>query len=560
MCRSNRQVWKEAAETTLLCVFLGCRPCLCIHFMQKVLTQKWRPNNFQEVIGQDNIIKTLSNSFEQNFVHNAYLLSGPRGTGKTSIARIIAKCLSCVNAITSKPCNKCEKCLSINNGSFMDFIEIDAASRTKVEDTREILEQVQYTPTNNKFKIYLIDEVHMLSKHSFNALLKTIEEPPSHVKFIFATTEYKQVPNTIISRCIHFKLQLFPVESLVLQFENILSAEKIKFDKDSIQIIAKHAGGSSRDGLSLLQQAINYCDNVITKDKIQKMLKLSDINDVYVLIQNIVDNNYSKVLEILNIIENYGVDFNQTIDQILMALHSITLLHLNIKKAPSNHILDYIKDKINAQEVQMLYQIALNGKKDLAFSPTLKLGFEMTILRMLAFNPITVNNNEDLYCSTSVDIKSTQVENNHKLNHAIMENNDSTDENIKKQKMDWGTIVEKIAPKGLYKSILYNSKLESNNNENILYIEKSSSILMGDEIKDNVVNMIKKEIHNDNDIIISIFDSDEKDIITIQKSIDKAKAEKFKKNHENLTNDENASLLIDTFNAKIENIDNINRE
>ncbi|NQY44094.1 MAG: DNA polymerase III subunit gamma/tau, partial [Legionellales bacterium] len=291
----------------------------------KALARKWRPKKFTEFVGQENIVKILTSSLDNQRLHHAYLFSGTRGVGKTTLARLIAKCISCQNKVSSSPCEKCSTCQSINQGSYLDLIEVDAASKTKVEDTRELLDNIQFSPSIGKFKIYIIDEVHMLSKHSFNALLKTLEEPPEHVKFIFATTEVDKLPVTIISRCIHFKLKAITEDNIQDHLIKILNEENITFENSAIAEIAKSANGSIRDSLSILEQCIAFCENKITLDKIYDILGTIKHDHIYELFSMVIKQNATGALHKIAKLAELSIDFNKMIEDIISLLHNIAL-------------------------------------------------------------------------------------------------------------------------------------------------------------------------------------------------------------------------------------------
>ena len=361
--------------------------------MYQVLARKYRPRNFNELVGQNHVSRALTSALERGRLHHAYLFTGTRGVGKTTIARILAKCLNCETGITSTPCEVCATCTAVNEGRFIDLIEIDAASRTKVEDTRELLDNVPYAPTQGRFKVYLIDEVHMLSTHSFNALLKTLEEPPEHVKFLFATTDPQKLPITVISRCLQFTLRPLAVDEITEHLGNILSKESIQSDQDAIWQIAESAQGSLRDALSLTDQAIAYGQGVIQHQDVKDMLGLIDRTIIYDLILAIHQNQKAQVSQLLLQFRQQALDVSLVLDQLISTLHELALLQylpdLSLKySAEINQKIMQLSGLISAQDLQLYYQIAYKGRADLQLAVTQEQGFEMTVLRLLAFRPL----------------------------------------------------------------------------------------------------------------------------------------------------------------------------
>lgn len=350
------------------------------------LARKWRPKQFSQVVGQSFVVQALTNALTQNHLHHAYLFTGTRGVGKTTIARILAKCLNCETGITATPCDQCSHCQDIDNGRFPDLFEIDAASRTKVEDTREILDNVQYAPTTGRFKIYLIDEVHMLSGHSFNALLKTLEEPPEHVKFLLATTDPQKLPATVLSRCLQFHLSHVSHTDIDQQLQHILAEEEITADTDATQLISHAASGSLRDALSLLDQAIAFGNGSISAEQTRQMLGTIDQTYILKLLDALANQNANSILETTEQLQHQGCDFGKALAELLAQLHAIARIQLASPKTTAPELVA-LSTKISAEDIQLYYQIGLIGQRDLAFAPTTQSGFEMTLLRMLAFTP-----------------------------------------------------------------------------------------------------------------------------------------------------------------------------
>ena len=357
----------------------------------QVLARKWRPNRFGELVGQEHVVTAISNALDNNRLHHAYLFSGTRGVGKTTIARIFSKSLNCEQGLSAKPCGQCSTCKEIENGNFIDLLEIDAASRTKVEDTRELLDNVQYKPSRGRYKVYLIDEVHMLSKHSFNALLKTLEEPPPHVKFLLATTDPQKLPVTILSRCLQFNLKALSRTQISQQLDFVLSEEGIQFDKEALSQLARAAQGSMRDALSLTDQAIAQGNGVVGLQIVTDMLGLMDKNQVLKLVHAVVQKDSAKVMQQVELMSIQAPDYALVLAEIMSLFHQIALTQFvpdacKLETISARAIFQLAKS-VPAEQIQLLYQIALTGKKDLPHAADARTGLEMTLLRMLAFCP-----------------------------------------------------------------------------------------------------------------------------------------------------------------------------
>lgn len=358
----------------------------------QVLARKWRPQTFADVVGQEHVLTALANGLSLGRIHHAYLFSGTRGVGKTSIARLLAKGLNCETGITATPCGVCDNCREIEQGRFVDLIEIDAASRTKVEDTRDLLDNVQYAPARGRFKVYLIDEVHMLSRHSFNALLKTLEEPPAHVKFLLATTDPQKLPVTILSRCLQFHLKALDVEQIRHQLEHILGAEQIAFEPRALQLLSRAADGSLRDALSLTDQAIASGDGRLTAESVSAMLGTLDDDQALSLIEALVAADGERVMAGVNEAAARGVEWEALLVEMQSLLHRIAMVQLS----PSALGADMAAIELRMRElartvpptdVQLYYQTLLIGRKELPYAPDRRMGVEMTLLRALAFHP-----------------------------------------------------------------------------------------------------------------------------------------------------------------------------
>ena len=346
------------------------------------------------MVGQEHVLQALINALDHDRLHHAYLFTGTRGVGKTTIARILAKCLNCETGVSSEPCGKCSSCLEIAEGRSVDLIEVDAASRTKVEDTRELLENVQYAPTRARYKVYLIDEVHMLSAHSFNALLKTLEEPPPHVKFLLATTDPQKLPVTILSRCLQFNLKNMPPEQIVGHLGNVLGQEMISFDEPSLWLLARAAAGSMRDALSLTDQAISFGSGKLSESDVRSMLGSVELSFIYELIDALAASDPAGLLATVAKMAEHAPDFEGSLDELISMLHRVAVAQA-VPDAVDNSFGDAqrvaaLAAAVTAEDTQLFYQIAINGKRDMALASETRVGFEMALLRMVAFRPAAV--------------------------------------------------------------------------------------------------------------------------------------------------------------------------
>jgi DNA polymerase-3 subunit gamma/tau len=356
-----------------------------------VLARKWRPKDFSDTVGQEHVLRALSNALDSERLHHAYLFAGTRGVGKTTIARILAKCLNCDTGITSTPCGTCSACEEIDQGRFVDLIEVDAASRTKVDDTRELLDNVQYAPARGRFKVYLIDEVHMLSKSSFNALLKTLEEPPPHVKFLLATTDPQKLPVTVLSRCLQFNLKRLTPDLIRERLVYICGEEAVEADIESLAMIARAADGSLRDALSLLDQAIAFCGGTVEAAGVASMLGTIDREHVATLLSLLAEGDAAALLQTLSRIDEQFPDYGRLLDDMARMLQRIAVYQLigasDLHDELDEDRLEDFSSRLSPEDVQLYYQTALIGRRDLHLAPDPRSGAEMTLLRMLAFRP-----------------------------------------------------------------------------------------------------------------------------------------------------------------------------
>ncbi|HEY2395586.1 MAG TPA: DNA polymerase III subunit gamma/tau [Rudaea sp.] len=364
----------------------------------QVLARKWRPKRFAELVGQEHVVRALSNALDSDRMHHAFLFTGTRGVGKTTIARIFAKSLNCERGQSSTPCGECAACRDIDAGRFVDLLEIDAASNTGIDDVREVIENAQYTPARGRFKVYLIDEVHMLSKNAFNALLKTLEEPPPHVKFLLATTDPQKLPVTVLSRCLKFNLKRLLPEQIGGQMKHILEAEGVSFEADALAEIARAADGSLRDGLSLLDQAIAYGAGSVRAADVRAMLGTIERGRVFALLSAIDAGNGAALLAEIENLAGFSPDFSAVLDEIAGVLHRVQLKQLvrgyDSVEATDDAGIAALAAALTSEATQLYYQIGVTGRRDLPLAPTPRAGFEMTMLRMLAFRPIVAGESE----------------------------------------------------------------------------------------------------------------------------------------------------------------------
>ena len=357
----------------------------------QVLARKWRPRDFEQLVGQAHVARALVNALDADRLHHAFLFTGTRGVGKTTLARILAKCINCESGVSSKPCGKCSACVEIDAGRFVDLLEVDAASRSKVDETRDLMDNVQFTPARGRYKVYLIDEVHMFSEKSFNALLKTLEEPPPHVKFLLATTDPQKLPITVLSRCLKFNLKRLPAGDIAAHLERILAEEAIEFDASAVKLVARAAEGSMRDALSLLDQAIAYGAGTVMEEETRAMLGAVDRSQVIELLDAVAMHDAAGALEIVAAIASDAADYGGVLGELTTTLHRIAVRQALPGAAdPDPDLAEAcarLAQRLSPEDVQLYYEIGLRGRRDLMLVPDPRLGLEMTVLRMLAFTP-----------------------------------------------------------------------------------------------------------------------------------------------------------------------------
>lgn len=434
----------------------------------QVLARKWRPSNFTQVVGQEHVVQSLMNALEHNRLHHAYLFTGTRGVGKTTLARILAKAVNCENLQQYNPCGRCRVCTELDEGRFLDLIEVDAASRTKVEDTRDLLDNAQYAPNYARYKVYLIDEVHMLSSHSFNALLKTLEEPPPHVKFLLATTDPQKIPVTVLSRCLQFNLKRLLPKQIFDHMQTILDHEKIDADPQALHMLARAADGSMRDGLSLLDQAIVYGAGKVSTDEVNRMLGTVAQRPVEALLISLAENNAEALLGQIDEIADVYSDFGAVLQQILYILHRVALAqqipHAIAHEFDQEMILS-LAGIFSQEDVQLYYQIALLGQKDLELSPDSRMGFEMVMLRMLAFKPLSPEFADTHSQPTTEKTRAKPIKPSAStapvLSHSGHKKTDRLDSNTAQADVDWSGMIDIMKLESLTRELANNCVLIS---------------------------------------------------------------------------------------------------
>ena len=527
----------------------------------QALARKWRPKNFTEVVGQGHVVKALTNALDQERIHHAYLFTGTRGVGKTTLARIFAKCLNCEQGITSSPCGKCSACEEIDAGRFIDLIEVDAASRTKVEDTRELLDNVQYSPTRGKFKVYLIDEVHMLSGHSFNALLKTLEEPPPHVKFLLATTDPQKLPITVLSRCLQFNLKRISDDAITVQLEKLVQAEEISYEKTALYALARSADGSMRDSLSLLDQAIAYSDGNVTDAAIHEMLGTVPREYLHKLMQALESSDAAAIMHSTKELAQLSADFNALFEDIIEVLHQVALSQavpsiletLEMDAA----LIEELSTSFAPEDVQLFYQIALIGKRDLYLSTTPQSALEMTLLRMLSFKP---TDGTKLSHSSVPTASTNKLPSNKSSAKPLTKNDEATATQLRKKRKEslndlsanndvWPALIEELSLQGVSYSLASNCSVESVTDEAItLHLAQQHEGIATKGAQQRLEKAIQE--HFGNEIKLK-FDISDNELETPAKKKDRVREKIQSQAEKNAEADEAVKALKSQFGAEI---------
>ena len=461
----------------------------------EVLARKYRPHNFKELVGQTHTIRTLVNALDSDNLHHGFLFTGTRGVGKTTIARIFAKSVNCEVGVSSNPCGKCATCIEIDKGQSVDLIELDAASHTGVDHMREILDNAQYTPTKNLYKIYLIDEVHMLSKSSFNALLKTLEEPPSHIKFLLATTDPKKLPITILSRCLQFNLNKLSHDEILNHLKFVMNEENLKFDDNALSKIAEFGNGSMRDALSLLDQSISFGNGSVLEKDLKEMLGLVNHDEINHLASLICDRDAEKILLFVKEMAHKGENLSNALKDLTSLFHKISIAQIiNDEKQFSPELMD-LANQFTAQDLQLYYQIAINGQKDMSLSPSEQIGLEMTLLRMITFHPnFEAGEKKTLNLNPSVSLKKNPSKNNSKVPSTIS-NKQSNISNMEVNHLDiksqdgWEKIITQLDFNGAAKMLVKNTVFKS-------LIDQNLTLTLSEEFVNLHTTKTEKSIRN----------------------------------------------------------------
>ncbi len=525
----------------------------------QVLARKWRPRSFQELVGQEHVVRALVNALDSDRLHHALLFTGTRGVGKTTIARIFAKSLNCQKGVTSTPCGICPACREIDEGRFMDLLEVDAASRTKVEDTRELLENVQYAPSRGRYKVYLIDEVHMLSSHSFNALLKTLEEPPPHVKFLLATTDPQRLPATILSRCLRFNLKRLPAAEIARYLDAILEQEGIARETSALALIARAGNGSMRDALSILDQAIAFGGGRVSLKEVGDMLGTVEPQYVIELLDSLAAGDAAGALHIVQLLDQTAPDYPNVLADLLTLLQRVAV----IQSVPDTNYGDFADSNPEAvrrlaativpEDIQLFYQIALIGRRDLSLSPEPKSGFEMILLRMLCFRPLDkgeITSQSIMQTSTASSVIGT-------ANPGPALTTPATPATVSPAsaasscdaRTNWGTVVTSLALKGMAQQLALHCVLQ-NHEDNILHLllDPSYAQVHTKNGEERLRTALEAYYGNPLQLRIQVGEST---ATTPAHQQSQRQAERRQAAVEAIHGDPNVQALCDTFNARI---------
>jgi len=527
----------------------------------QALARKWRPRTFSEIVGQQHVSQSLIHALQHNRLHHAYLFTGTRGVGKTTIARILAKAINCENLTDFNPCGQCAVCQAFDQGRFMDLIEVDAASRTKVEDTRDLLDNVQYAPNQGRYKVYLIDEVHMLSGHSFNALLKTLEEPPEHVKFLLATTDPQKIPVTILSRCLQYNLKRLYPEQIEKQMAFILQQEGIEFEANALALLARVADGSMRDGLSILDQAIAYGNGAVDYQTVLQMLGTVSEQSLNALLEALAANDGLAVLNKVAEMADLTPDFADSLQQLLRMLHRIALTQQIPARTEYEFdpaFIQQMAEQIPPEDAQLFYQIGVMGQKELDLAPDPRTGFEMILLRMLAFRPVTAasttqvsapsSQNKHTVVTKNVTPKATTVPAAKEPQTAPPVETAPTSPDIQPQN-DWQAMINAMNLRGMTRELANNCLFDGVDEQYCyLSIEPSHKNLLGGKSEEKLLKALQTYYNRPLKLKISVEKTDK---ITPAKKARLQQQAAQQAAVEAINNDDNVSALKAEFDARV---------
>lgn len=527
----------------------------------QVLARKWRPRNFQDMVGQEPILRMLANALEQKRLHHAYLFTGTRGVGKTTLGRILSKCLNCESGITSLPCGSCHACRAIDAGQFLDLYEVDAASRTKVEDTRELLDNVLYPPTQGRYKIYLIDEVHMLSNHSFNALLKTLEEPPEHVKFILATTDPKRLPVTILSRCLQFHLKRITPDQIKKHLQHICGVENIRHDDHALSRLAKAADGSMRDALSLLDQAIAYGQGAVNLADVHTMLGCMAQDDLLPLLDALAAQDGKQVFNLASQLAERAPDFQQLLEELIQLFHKMAVTQVIPDASPADDAVSALARRFRPEDIQLYYQIALLGRRDLTLAPVPQQGFEMTLLRMLAFKPgLGEYSDAGALCAGKTDTAAAMAHQPAEISAEKAEQPAKTDAAAQADQAapraagtiatDWRDVLPRLELSGMAYALAANCTLKNINESKVtLALSVSHEPMLNAKLKERIAEALGRHLKQNVQLDIVVT---KEELITPIKQDQSEHEQKLSRAKQTILEDSQIKKLIDMYDATVE--------
>ena len=535
----------------------------------QVLARKYRPHTFEELVGQTHTVKTLVNALNSNNLHHGFLFTGTRGVGKTTIARIFAKSVNCEQGVSANPCGKCTTCIEIDQGQSIDLIELDAASHTGVDHMREILENAQYLPTKDRFKVYLIDEVHMLSKSSFNALLKTLEEPPSHIKFLLATTDPQKLPITVLSRCLQFTLNKLTHDEILGQLKFIMAAEELDYEESALSKIADFGNGSMRDALSLLDQSISYGNGSVLEKDIKAMLGLVQHDDIVELATLLIERKPAEIIAFVRKLAHQGENLNNALKDLTSLIHQISIAQILPNNTESSKQIHALSNQISVHDLQLYYQIAINGQRDLLHSPSEQVGLEMTLLRMIAFHSehvvekktLKINQKtkeEKTVIKTPLDLKSKKKpESKHETittsKKAVSNKQETTNTEILdipiNNQADWETLIQQLSFKGAAKMLVKNTIFtQFKDNKLTLKLDSGFSNLLTTNTQ-KAIEATLLEKFSSISVTIEFGETNNQSLAKKEGIAEQALRQKLE---ENYLNDEGVQVLEKAFNSKVD--------